>query len=132
MTSVTNLMPDPTIPYGPEGQEWHSVSRYAIDPSGTGESYLVKPPCKDPVRVYPVLPDQRPFHKEFQSKFQVPSTGLSPAQTKEANEATLKRNRKFQANFTGYQANMLFDYSHLKEFRSVHAHQQRWRSQRRK
>ena len=116
-----NLSPDPAIPYGPEGRQWRdSVSRYAKNPSGKCESYLVKPPCRDPIDVYPHLPDQEPVQREFQSKFQVPSVGLSAAQTEEANTTALERNRKYQKNFIGYQSNPFIEYGHLKDFMYMH------------
>ena len=116
------IVPNPKIPYGPERREWRdTVSRFALDPrDNTGKTYLVKPPYKDPIDVYPTLPDQESTHSEFQSKFQVPSSGLLLAQTNEANEKALQRNREYQASFIGYQVNPFFDYSHLKDFLSIH------------
>ena len=117
------VVPDPTIPYGPEEKEWReSVSKYAKDPSGEGDSYLVKPPYTDPIDVYPTLLDLPSSlgHREFQSMFQVPSSGLCKDHVRVANDNALKRNQKYQETFIGYQSNTFFNYSHLAEFLRIH------------
>ena len=104
---------DDRIPYGPERKPWKdTVSRFAKDP--TNGEYLIQPPSKDPLCTYPNVVGK------WEPLFQVPTVGLSHSQIKEANAKAVEKNKHFHKNFLGYQNNCFFDYSHLKDFLTMH------------
>ena len=124
-----HLVVDPSIPYGPERHSWKdTISRYAVNPDFEPDQdppvpkFLVKPPSNDPVAVYPKIGSEIGANDwdSFNPKYQVPSTGLSKAEIDEANALALARNKKFHENVIGYQTNHFFDYTHLKEFMTMH------------
>lgn len=126
-----SLVVDPSIPYGPKRQPWkENVGKYAKNPDfKPGQNpplreYLVTPPSNDPIEIYGDIAGQdlgQDISREsFHSSYQVPTTGLGDDEIADANEKALKRNQGFQNDFIGYQSNTFFDYSHLKDFLTMH------------
>ena len=100
------------IPYGPNKIPWsESVSSLAKLPDG---SYLVSPPCSDPLQVYPNVPDVNG------ALYQVPSSGLTAEQLEDANLRILARAHRYQSNLLGYQVNQALNYSHLRDYLDIH------------